>query len=382
MGLTWQDVAGQVRAPDFSDSSAMITRGIEGLGTGVQNLMAGPDQRKQAQLARELLSLKGQVEAGNQNVDSLGKLSSNIKATKKEKDIEAFSTAQSILEATSRELALSGKPFEELFKTEAYQALPEGARAYGASHLSDAYLRGDETRMQHEEQAADNARQIAQFNRQMAQSESHFRQSQARQDRELTLREAQIKKAEQEDRESRGLFSRDPNTNIAIRQRMGQTQQQLAPVERGIKLYGEMSPREAAKKGGVSNLFTDVSAEAQRMAANVEKRTGKKVDSWMVNQLLAEGGSADNAYLNPRGGFDQGAAEDYLTSLVSLQDAALYNQRFLDEMTQRARAGETYTPKKLESFPIRTGVAMPARKPATKAKAFTYTPPYMGGPKY
>ena len=135
-----------------------------------------------------------------------------------------------------------------------------------------------------------------------------------------------------------------------------------------------MSPREAADKGKTNgNWFRDGDAEAQDMAKNVERKLGKKVDTWMVNQLLVEGGGANNDFLNPRGEFDQGAAEDYLASLVKLQDAASYNQQFLDEMTQNARDGKTYQPENLKKFPLRSGVD-PAAKKTKSSSTLSYSP--------
>ena len=52
MPLTWQDVAGQVAAPDFSDAAGMITQGVKSLGTAVSDVVNGPEQRRKADLLR------------------------------------------------------------------------------------------------------------------------------------------------------------------------------------------------------------------------------------------------------------------------------------------------------------------------------------------
>lgn len=153
--LTWQDVAGQVRAPDYSEAAALITQGIQGLGSGVQNLLAGPEQRKQAQLAKELMALNGKSAASAQIANSLGTLSQNVKVTKKEKDIAGFGAVQSILEAGFQDAGYQGKTFDEYLKgSKVYNDLPEGVKAYGASHFSDAYYRGQQAREQHQAREA------------------------------------------------------------------------------------------------------------------------------------------------------------------------------------------------------------------------------------
>ena len=164
MTLTWQDVAGQVRAPDFTEASNLITQGIGNLGTAVRDVVGGPEDRRRADLAKQLLLVNMQQEGMQKHAEAGRQLGHDMKVIRKEKDQEEFSAAQSIIEAGAREAGLSGKNLQEfLASNEAYQKLDEGARAYGASHLSDAFLRGDETRIQQQERAADNARQERQF---------------------------------------------------------------------------------------------------------------------------------------------------------------------------------------------------------------------------
>lgn len=156
--LTWQDVAGRVAAPDFSDASAMITQGIAGLGKSVADLGSAPDQRRKAELAKQALLLNaeaGIVQDGAKQMDALGQ---RIKVDAKEKDVLEFSKNQSFLEAGVRKAALAGMPLADYLATDkTYQGMSEGARAYSAANLSDAYTRGDETRITMEERAKDDA---------------------------------------------------------------------------------------------------------------------------------------------------------------------------------------------------------------------------------
>lgn len=361
--LTWQDVAGRVAAPDFNDASAMITEGINTLGGAVRDLGSAPDQRRKAELAKKALLIgaeAGIVQDGAKQMDALG---NRIKLDKKEKDMSEFGAAQSILEAGARDAAMGGKSFEDFIKSnETYLKLGEGAKSYGAQHLSDAFGQG----LTFKEQQEDNARQERHFQQQFAQQERQFRASEARANRQMNLQAQALGKAEQREREAAGLISKDAQTNIAWRDRAAQLQSQLAPIARGMELYGKISPNEAAEKGGIMNknwLFNG-GQEAQQLAAEIQKKTGKKIDTWMINQLLVEGGNADNARFNPGGNIDDAAAEDYLMNLVKLREAAEYNQRFFDQMTQEIRSGKTYSKENLNNnFPIRTGVDIPLAKP-------------------
>lgn len=190
MGLTWQDVAGQVRSSDFSGSANMITKGLDQLSGALQ----APERLRQEQLDREMRGLMLQSDMNVQTGNMLDRMDTKKKGEAKERDMKEFGAAQSTLEALSRNTAMKGGSYEDVLKSEAYQSLSEGARAYGASNLSDAFMRGDETRIQRADNAADDARnerhfqanyQLSKENAAMARQDRRDRQEDARAQREL-----------------------------------------------------------------------------------------------------------------------------------------------------------------------------------------------------
>lgn len=349
--LTWQDVAGQVRAPDYSEAASLITQGISGIGDSVKALGTASEQRRQAALVKEMMLVDMEAQGLQQRADLGMQLGKDLAVRTEKKDMKEFSKNQSFLEAGARKAALAGMSLDDyLANDKIFQSMGEGAKTYSASHLSDAYMRGDETRLSREEQAADNARQERHFQIQLSESRRQQAAANSRFEREFKLRERELTERKRQERENAGYISDDPLTNVAWRQRAAQTQKQLAPLQRAVELYGDMTPQEAAIKGGIVSS----GKEAQAIAQQLEKKTGKKVETWMINQLLAEGGGANS--IIPLNDFNNSAAEDYLMSLVKQTDAAKYNQQFFDEMTQLAREGKTYSPERMADFPIRTGI--------------------------
>lgn len=156
--LTWKDVDARIAAPDLTESASLITEGLRTLGDSVRALGTAPDERRRMAAAQELQ--RAQMEAGMSK--ELYREADNFfkdQAIRTEKrDMKEFSKNQSFLEAGARKAALSKMSLEDyLANDKVYQSMSEGARAYGASHLSDAYLRGDETRITMEERAKDDA---------------------------------------------------------------------------------------------------------------------------------------------------------------------------------------------------------------------------------
>jgi len=345
--LTWQDVAGQVRAPDYSEATELLTRGLGQISAAMQE----PERLRQEKLDRELKGLLVQSEMNNQTGNMIDRIDTKLKNEVKERDLKEFSKNQSYLESNARKAAMAGMTLDDFLANDpVYKSMGEGAKAYSASHLSDAYLRGDETRLQREEQAADNARQERHFQIQLAESRRQQAAANSRFEREFKLRQNELTERKRREREDAGYISDDPLTNVAWRQRAAQTKRQLAPLQRAIELYGDMTPDEAARKGGIVSS----GKEAQAIAQRLEKKTGKKVETWMVNQLLAEGGGANS--IIPLNDFNNSAAEDYLLSLVKQTDAAKANQIFFDEMTQLAREGKKFAPEVMKNYPLQTGI--------------------------
>lgn len=143
--LTWQDVAGQVRAPDYSEASELMTRGLGQISTAVQ----APERLRQEKLDREMKGLLIRSEMNNQTSNMIDKIDTKLKNEAEKKDMKEFSKIQSFLEAGFQDAANQGKSFDEYLKgSKEYSSLSEGAKAYGASRLSDAYYRGQQAREQ------------------------------------------------------------------------------------------------------------------------------------------------------------------------------------------------------------------------------------------
>lgn len=148
--LTWQDVAGQVRPPDYSDAAALITQGIQGLGKSVADLGSAPEQRRQAALAKEMMLVDMQAKGVQQHADLGIQLGKELDVRTEKKNMKEFSKNQSLLEAGFQDAGYQGKTFDEYLKgSKVYNDLPEDVKAYGASHFSDAYYRGQQAREQH-----------------------------------------------------------------------------------------------------------------------------------------------------------------------------------------------------------------------------------------
>lgn len=374
--LTWQDVAGRVAAPDFSDASAMITQGIAGLGKSVSDLGTAPEKRRLEEVAKQNQVLALQMGFSEDTVNKAIALDKSVDQRKEKEAVKEFSKNQSYLESASRKAGMDGIPLPDFLATDkVFQSMGDGAKAYSAANLSNAYTRGDETRITMEEQAADNARQERHFQIQLSESRRQQAAANSRFEREFKLRENELIERKRREREDAGFISDDPLTNVAWRQRAAQTKKQLAPLQRAVELYGDMTPEEAARKGGIVSS----GKEAQAIAQQLEKKTGKKVETWMINQLLAEGGGANSSI--PFNDFNNSAAEDYLRSLVKQTDAAKANQTFFDEMTQLAREGKKFVPEVMKNYPLQTGIDIDS-KPAKKATPISGIRPGSPGKMY
>lgn len=161
--LTWRDVAANVNVTNYADTSALITQGIAGIGEAVAKLGGAKDERRKLEAAQELQRL--QVESEMARIlrkDTNAAFDSSELRTEK-KDAKEFGANQASLEALFREGGLKGVSYSDLLKSEDYLRLSEGARAFGASDFSDAYERGDETRIRRADAAANDRREQARW---------------------------------------------------------------------------------------------------------------------------------------------------------------------------------------------------------------------------
>lgn len=360
--LTWQDVAGQVRAPDYSEAAALITQGIQGLGSGVQNLLAGPEQRKQAQLAKELMALNGKSAASAQIANSLGTLSQNVKVTKKEKDIAGFGAVQSILEAGFQDAGYQGKTFEEYLKgSKVYNDLPEGVKAYGASHFSDAYYRGQQAREQHLARVQNDRIQEAQLALQrQSLAESRAARAEAARSRKIADEASQMRLDELKRAEADRKFLNTPlglltnrvatNYNDAIGKRYENMDWGAIAKASGIKGYSEY--RESlnalnAKRVEQGKRALPEGAAKSLLAAQIGKNTGipgivNEVDGFDVDGQLSIIADQYDASLRET---------DVLNRFKAMQDKGI-PFKDSDVLAELARANPPVTKRKPVDPPI------------------------------
>lgn len=211
-GLTWQDVAGQVAAPDYSEATAAITRGIESIGSSVNAIVGAPEERRKADLAAKMVA----AATGQKFLD--------INTEKAEKDAElarrlqdraaqqAWGQARSQLETMAYDAALNGKGIEAVLQSELYQSLAPEARALADGNIADVLRDGIRTRDARLEREQNNRIQA----RQLALSEA----SNARAARESNIRLRALQAAEQEALDLKDPFRRirDPRQKQALRQ--------------------------------------------------------------------------------------------------------------------------------------------------------------------
>lgn len=272
--LTWQDVAGQVRAPDYSEASELMTRGLGQISAAVQ----APERLRQEKLDREMKGLLIQSEMNNQTSNMIDRIDTKLKNEVKERDLKEFSKHQSYLESSSRKAAMAGVPLPDFLANDpVYKSMGEGAKSYGASRLSDAYMRGDETRISMEERAMDDAYRA----KRDAIADAQWRQNHAlaAENARIARAERAALKAERDALKPKVWKTGNDKTDKAMTRLANQTGQQY--IEAAGEAYSELTLGDVGKGyknlGAVSNLFGELNKQRvaegkQPLPLNVLKR--------------------------------------------------------------------------------------------------------------
>lgn len=334
--LTWRDVAGGVRAPDLSEATDAITRGILGLGASVQQLANAPKEQEQERIANQMaLAITGQKFL-DANAAKAEHDADRAKKLQDDAAMREFGAAQSILEASAREAAIGGRSFDDFAKSDAYLTLSPEARAYGAAHLSDAFGQGLGIR----EQRLDNQRQESHFQQQMALQ----RQQEARQAREFNLR---VKALEQAERAATGgLNTKDPETRLVL----GDFTRRVAGnlFEAGGHAYEGKSLAEIAKQSGISDI-SEATESLNQLNAQRKKQGKAPLPEGVLKSLIA-GQSGKNGWLTGLfNGFDQGDFESDLAIRADMYDSALMEDMLLRDLRNRANKGHTFSSDTLQA---------------------------------
>lgn len=325
MTLRWQDVAGHVAAPDTSGAASMITRGIEGLGSAVQNILLAPEMRRRAELTREADLLKLERGFNQENMAQIDKMDKDVKIARQEKAVEDFGRVRSQLEELAFNSALAGKGLDPVIQSELYQSLSPEARAHADGLLSGVLREGIRTADARREAAIDNARQAESLALQRANATraailDGFR-----------IREAQQEEADRKKTARRGVALNDFGQLVARRM-----------VDAAGDLYADKSVAELAKGAGIedysmaTNIFNTINAARQR--------ANKPVLPEGVLKTLIAGQSGKNEWF---GGawttFDESQFAADLNIRGDMYDAALTEDRLYKDLLHRADGGEAFT---------------------------------------
>lgn len=330
--LTWQDVAGRVAAPDFSDASAMITQGIAGLGKSVADIGTAPEKRRLEEVAKQNQLLALQMGFTDENVNKAIALDKNVDQRKEKEAVKEFSKNQSFLESGVRKAALAGMPLADYLATDkVFQGMSEEARAYSAANLSDAYTRGDETRITMAERAKDDAYRAkrdavsdAQWARSFALSAENTRLARAERAEAKKAAEALKPKVWKtgNDKTDKAMSLLAQNTGMQFIEASGAAYQDKTLSELG-KGYKNL--------GAVSDVFGKVNAErrAQRLPMLPENVLKRIIDT----------GVGSNSTFDGLNDVDDAAITDALLAAGKQFDTALKGREFYEYLSTHVDAG-------------------------------------------
>lgn len=326
--LTWQDVAGQVRPPDYSDAAALITQGIGQVSAAAK----APERLRQEQLDREMKGLLVQSEMNDRTGNMIDKIDTKQKNEVKERDLREFSKNQSYLESASRQAAINGIPLPDVLATDkVYQSMGEGAKAYSAGHLFDAYMRGDETRIRTEERNQDQAYREQQDLIQRQQWNASFAEQQRN--------NAAMRQERAEDRAAAAALkprvwkTGNDKTDKAMSLLAQNTGMQF--IEASGAAYQDKTISELGKNyknlGAVADVFGKVNAErrAQHLPMLPENVLKRIIDT----------GVGSNSTFDGLNDVDDAAITDALLSAGKQFDTALKGREFYEYLSTHVDAG-------------------------------------------
>lgn len=343
MTLRWQDVAGHVAAPDTSGAASMITRGIEGLGSAIQNILLAPEMRRRADLMQQakIAGMKSDVAAtGAAQANAMGK---EIKASRKEKAVEDFGRVRSQLEELAFNSALSGKGLDPVIQSELYQSLSPEARAHADGLLSGVLREGIRTADARREAAIDNARQ--------AEALALQRASAAR-DAEFDVVRLRVLKRE----EQTALDAADPLRRVSN----PATKDALRQYSRDVlhlRSLADLSPFRdksaadiLAKQGGLprNSLWGADAASGANEIKNGWETANKRLRDAGYDELPPEAMAYAAQNAGVAGFWGTTEPDDYLFNLGVTRTNASRAEKALIEMQRRGEAGAvlSYDPQR------------------------------------
>lgn len=320
--LTWQDVAGQVRAPDYSEATELLTRGLGQISTAVQ----APERLRQEKLDREMKGLMLQSEMNNRTGDMIDKIDTKLKNEVKERDLKEFSKNQSYLEANVRKAAMKGMALDDFLANDPiYKSMSEGAKSYSAANLSDAYMRGDETRIMIEERAKDDAYRAQRDRVQDAQSQRSY--ALAAENARINREERAALKAERDALKPKVWNTGNDKTDKAMTQMAAETGRRY--IEASGARYATQDITSIGKNyknlGQVSDIFNDV-INKERLAK------GKEALPATVLMKVLDTGTGSNNFWDGWNDIDDKAITKALRAAGDMYDDAALSKDYYERL--------------------------------------------------
>lgn len=324
MTLTWKDVAGRVEAPDMSQAASLITQGLTGLGEA----MGGPEKRRQAELARQALIIDTQAKGLEQMSAFAGEAAKKEIASNEKKDLKAFSTVQSILEAGARDAARKGVSLNEfLAGNEAWNSLSDGARAYGTNHIGDAHNKGLDLAYRDQQHAY----QVKQdeIRNQQWQRTHNLQAENAR----LAREERAALKAERDALKPKVWKTGNDKTDKAMTRMAAETGNRY--IEASGARYADQKISDIGKNyknlGAASALFDQVNRE--------RVKAGKSEMPVTVLMRTLDTGVGSNNFGDGWNDVDDAAITEALRSAGKLYDTALAGKDYYERLSSKVDAG-------------------------------------------
>ena len=326
--LTWQDVAGQVRAPDYSEAASLITQGLGQVSAAAQT----PERLRQEKLDQEMKGLMIQSEMNNRTGNMIDKIDTKLKNEVKERDLKEFSKNQSYLEANVRKAAMKGMSLDDFLANDPiYKNMGEGAKSYGAANLSDAYLRGDETRITMEERAKDDAYRA----KRDAIADAQWRQNHAlaAENARLAREERAALKAERDALKPKVWKTGSDKTDKAMSRLAAETGNRY--IEASGARYADQKISDIGKNyknlGAASALFDKVNRE--------RVKAGKQEMPITVFMRTLDTGVGSNNFGDGWNDIDDAAITEALRSAGKMYDTALAGKDYYERLSALVDGG-------------------------------------------
>mgnify|MGYP000048735914 FL=1 len=301
--------------------------------------------------------LDAQKRGNMEQAQMAGQLEAVLKNDRKEADIKQFGAAQSILEAGFQDAGYQGKSFDEYLKgSKEYNSLSEGAKAFGASHLSDAYYRGQQAREQHLAREQNDRIQEAQLALQrQSLAESRAARAEAARSRKIADDISQMRLDELKRGEADRKFLNTPLGRLTIR--VGTNYNDAIGKGYEDKTWGEI-----AKGSGIQG-YSEYRESLNSLNASRAKQGKRPLPEGAAKSLLATQIGKNTgipSWFNEVDGFD---VDGQLSIIADQYDASLREADVLTKFKALQDKGITFSDGDVLAELARANPAVGTRKP-------------------